>query len=127
MRSCQEIDFKVYLTEFLHFNDNSKYDIHDPTRDRLYKVRSLIEYLIGKFKAVYTPDKNLSLDKELLLWKGRPGFKQYIPNKRSRFRDHTFMMSTWKGGGGALKFVTCLMILLFLNNRSTVHFCRWWG
>ena len=31
------------ITEFLHFNDNSKYDIHDTTRDRLYKVRPLVE------------------------------------------------------------------------------------
>ena len=29
-----------------------------------------------------------------------------------------------------LKFATCLQILVFLNNRSIVHFCRWgvgWG
>ena len=64
------------LNEFLHFNDNSKYDIHDTTRDRLYKVKLLVEYLVGKFKAAYTPDKNLSIDEKLLLWKGRLGFKQ---------------------------------------------------
>ena len=39
------------------------------------------------------------------------------------------MRSTWKvdGRGGVLKFDTCLRILLFLNNRSVVHFCGWWG
>ena len=26
-----------------------------------------------------------------------------------------------------LKFATCLRILLFLNNRSVVHFCGWKG
>ena len=36
--------------------------------------------------------------------------------------DHTFMMSIQKGGWGVLKFATCLRILLFLNNRSIVHF-----
>ena len=30
-------------------------------------------------------------------------------------RDHTFMMFTRKSGGGVLKFVTCLQILLFLK------------
>ena len=33
-------------------------------------------------------------------------------------------------GNGILKLVTCLQILLFLNYRSVVHFCRWswwWG
>ena len=37
------------------------------------------------------------------------------------------MTSKQKGGGVVLKFVTCLWILLFLNNRSIVHFCEWWG
>ena len=80
------------ITEFLHFNNNSKYEIHDPTRDKLYKVRPLDEYLVGKFKAAYTPDQNLSIDEELLLWKSRLGFKQYIPTKRSRFRIKMFSL-----------------------------------
>ena len=36
------------------------------------------------------------------------------------------MTSTQKGGGEVLKFVTCLWILLFLSNRSIVHFCGGW-
>ena len=48
--------------------------------------------------------------------------------KKFEPRDHTFMTSTLKRGGeGILKFATCLWILLFLNNRSIVHFCGWWG
>ena len=85
------------LNEFLHFNDNSKYDIHDTTRDRLYKVKLLVEYLVGKFKAAYTPDKNLSIDEQLLLWKGRLGFKQYIPNKGSRFGLKIFSLCELSG------------------------------
>lgn len=27
----------------------------------------------------------------------------------------------------ALKFATCLRILLFLNNKSIFHFCEWTG
>ena len=85
------------ITEFLHVNDNSKYDIHDPG-DRLYKVRPLlVEYLVGKFKAAYTHDKNLSIDEELLLWKCSLGFKQYISNKRSRFDIKMFNMCEVSG------------------------------
>ena len=85
------------MTEFLHFNDNSKYDIHDPTRDRLYKVRPVVEYLFGKFKAVYTPYKNLLIDEKLLLWKGRLRFKQYIPKKISRFGKKMFSLCEVSG------------------------------
>ena len=72
------------------FNDNSKHDILDTTRDRLYKVKPLVEYLIGKFKGAYTPDKILSIDAELLLWKGRLGFKQYI----SQTKDQDFALKS---------------------------------
>ena len=40
-------------------------------------------------------------------------------------RDKTFMTPTQKGGEEVLKFVTCLWILLVLNNRSIVHFRKW--
>ena len=35
------------------------------------------------------------------------------------------MTSVRKGGGGVLKVVTRLRILLILNNRSIIHFCGW--
>ena len=37
------------------------------------------------------------------------------------------MTSAQKVSGGFLKFITCLRIVLVLNNRSIVHFCRWCG
>ena len=41
-------------------------------------------------------------------------------------KGNRFMTSTQKGDWGFLKFVTCLQIPFFLNNRSIVHFCGWW-
>ena len=63
------------ILEFLHFNDNSGYQPNDPQRDRLYKIRPVVEYLINKFKTVYKPEKHVSINEALLLWKGRLGFK----------------------------------------------------
>ena len=37
------------------------------------------------------------------------------------------MTTTQKVSGGFLKFVTFLQVLLFLNNRSIVHFWGWCG
>ena len=71
------------ILRFLHFADNSQYDPNDPDRDRLYKVRPLVDYLVSKFKSTYIPEKEISVDEELLLWKGRLVFKQYIPLKRA--------------------------------------------
>lgn len=73
------------ILQFLHFADNSRYHANDPKHDRLYKVRPVVEYLVSKFKSVYIPEEHISIDEELLLWKGRLVFKQDIPLKRARF------------------------------------------
>ena len=71
------------ILQFLHFADNSQFDPNDPDRDRLYKVRPLVNHIVSMFKSTYIPEKEISVDEELLLWKGRLVFKQYIPLKRA--------------------------------------------
>ena len=73
------------ILQFLHFADNSQFDPNDPDRDRLYKVRPVVDYLVNKFKTVYITEDHISIDEELLLWKGNLSFKQYIPMKGARF------------------------------------------
>ena len=68
-----------------YFNDNSNYDTNDPARKKLFKICPLMGYLVTKFQSICTLGKNISIDEEPLLWKGRLNFKQYVPNKRSRF------------------------------------------
>ena len=64
----------------------------DPSPDKLFKLRPLIDHLFEKFQEVYTPTRNISIDESLLLWKGRLSFKQYIPLKRARFGVKSFML-----------------------------------
>ena len=85
------------ILEFLHFNDNTFYNPNDPDRDRLYQIRSVIEYLVSKFKTVYTTEQHVAIDEELLLWKGRVGFKQYTPCKRARFCIKMFSLCEVSG------------------------------
>ena len=59
------------IMEFLHFDDNSNYNPNDPARDNIYKIRPVMEYLVHIFQTMYTPEKNLSIDEELLVFKGR--------------------------------------------------------
>ena len=82
------------ISEFFHFNDNNNYNPQDPNRDRHFKIRPV---LMDKFKTVYTPDKNTAINEELLLWKGRLGFKKYIPNKRARFGIKMFSICELSG------------------------------
>ena len=83
---------QMILQFIIHFADNSLYDPKDPNRDCLYKVHPIVEFLFNKFKSVYVPSKFISIDEELLLWKGRLIFKQYIPNKKARFGIKMFRL-----------------------------------
>ena len=71
--------------KFLHFVDKSDHNTNDPNRDKLYKVRDIVEFLVDQFKNVWIPTQQISIDKEPLLWKGRLSLKQYIPSKRLGF------------------------------------------
>ena len=85
------------ILEFLHFNDIMFYDAADPDQDHLSKVRPLIEHLVKRFKEAYIPSLEILIDKELMLWKGRLGFKQYIPNKRCQFGIKYFSLCERSG------------------------------
>ena len=75
------------ILKFFHCNDNNnpQYDANDENRDRLYKVRPLIDLLRARCKTVYTPGQNVSVDESLVLFKGHLKFKQFIKTKRACF------------------------------------------
>jgi len=76
----------LLLLKFCHVNDNHNAPKPDDiNRDRLYKVRPLLDELFEKFQTVYTPGPSVALDESLILWKGRLVFRQYLPLKRARF------------------------------------------
>ena len=56
----------------------------DPGRDKLFKVRDIVESLVDRFKTVCIPSENISIDEELSLYIGRLSLKQYISSKRAR-------------------------------------------
>ena len=59
------------ILQFLHFANNADYDAADPKWDRLHKIHTAVEYLVNNYQAVYNPDQNISIDEDLLLWKGK--------------------------------------------------------
>ena len=70
------------ILRFLHFGENSQFDLNDPDCDRLYKVRPLVDHFVSKFKSTYIPEKEISVEEELL---ERLVFKQHIPLMQARF------------------------------------------
>ncbi|KAJ8369425.1 hypothetical protein SKAU_G00094530 [Synaphobranchus kaupii] len=62
------------------------------TRDPLNKIRNVFNALTSAFKWSFIPYKDLCVDESLMLWKGRLGFRQYIPSKRHRFGIKFFVL-----------------------------------
>ena len=68
------------LLRFWSFSDNESIE-----KGRLSKVKLLLDHLNDTMREIYVPDKDLSLDVWMMLWRGRLIFRQYIKNKRHKY------------------------------------------
>ena len=94
----------LLLLRFLHFADNDALDARDPDRDRLGKIRPLINLIRDRCAAVYSPGKDLCVDESLVLFEGWVAFKQFTRTKRARFGIKLFELCT--SNGVLLDFMT---------------------
>nr|XP_023028663.1 piggyBac transposable element-derived protein 4-like [Leptinotarsa decemlineata] len=83
-------DRSFLILRSLHFARNPSEEETTP-EDRLYKIRPLLNYFHEKMKTIYYPNKNLSLDESMLLWRGRLVFRQYLKNKRHKYGIKLYM------------------------------------
>ena len=87
----------LLLLRFLHFADNSRYNPNDPDRDKLYKLREVVDMIKKSCVNAYSPGKNQSMDEGLVLFKRRLSFKQYISSKSARFGIKLYQLCTFNG------------------------------
>jgi hypothetical protein len=66
-----------------NFRDNSQ-----QTKDsgRLFKIFPVYEYFVQKFRSVYSPKQELSLDEAMIPWRGRLTFRTYNPGEKNEIR-----------------------------------------
>ena len=65
-----------------HFSDNRQ-----QTQDSgwLFKIWPIYEYFVQKFRSVYSPKQELSLDEAMIPWRGRLKFRTYNPGKTTKY------------------------------------------
>jgi hypothetical protein len=73
----------------LHFTDNESISNFEGP-EKLFKIFPVISHLNKKYQELYLPNQDISIDKSLMLWKGRLSFKQYMPLKASKFVIKTY-------------------------------------
>ncbi|KAF7685756.1 PiggyBac transposable element-derived protein 4 [Cucumispora dikerogammari] len=69
------------LLKFLHFSDSNV----APQDDKLYKLREICDIIRRRIQEVYIPEKEISIDESMVLWRGRLMFRQYIPGKKHKY------------------------------------------
>ncbi|CAL1272717.1 unnamed protein product [Larinioides sclopetarius] len=86
------------IMKFLHFENSDAYDENLHRNPKLRKISELHSMLVQRFKSVYVPKQDMSVDESLIAYKGRLGWKQYIPNKRARFGLKLFQLCESESG-----------------------------
>jgi len=52
-----------FIQRYLHFSDNNAAGINE---DRLYKICIILDIVVNNFRTNYVPDREISLDKDML-------------------------------------------------------------
>ena len=68
------------ILRFWHFVDNNT-----ARPGRLRKIVLIVEHLNNTINTICIPDKDLSIDESMMLWRGRLVFRQYTKNKRHKY------------------------------------------
>lgn len=61
------------------------------------KVTDFLEAMTENFRRVYVPEKELSLDETLILFRGRLYFRQYIKSKKARYGIKFYVLTNADG------------------------------
>lgn len=112
----------IQLLTFMHFSNNEEIT---PNSGRLYKVQPIVDYFTEKFKNIYSPEQNLSLDESMIPWRGGLKFRVYMANKINKYGVLTRMLCESKSGYiSNFKIYAEKGITLFETVSSLLSHCR---
>ncbi|KAF7267835.1 hypothetical protein GWI33_018962 [Rhynchophorus ferrugineus] len=98
----------LIILKALHFAQNPQ-EGEAASPDHLYKVRSIVNLFNTRMAEIYYPGRELTIDKSMVLWRGRLTFRQYIKNKRHKYGKNLYMLTT--PGGIVLNVMVCTGML----------------
>ena len=87
------------LTRCLHFaNNTNSLPRTDPSFDKLWKIRQVIEVIKQRCKKIYSPGKCVSVDESMIGTCGRLSFLQYLPKKPTKWGIKLWVCAESKTG-----------------------------
>ncbi|GBN81315.1 PiggyBac transposable element-derived protein 4 [Araneus ventricosus] len=110
------------IHRYLHFSDDTKFDAKTHECPKLQKLWPIIKHLNTRYRETITPERDVTIDESLMLYKGRLHWKQYIPLKRSRFGIKSFILCESKSGYVYQLIIYTGKDTLFDDNNQ--HLCK---
>ena len=87
------------VTQYLHVvNTDSAPKKGTPGYDPIAKVRPIVDKLQRNSQKCFRPGRELSVDEAMVAFKGRLGFKQYIPNKPTKWGIKVWVLADSRTG-----------------------------
>ena len=66
------------IWRYMHLQNNEE---PPPSPDRIWKLRKFLNSIVGNYQKAYAPDECVTVDESMVKFKGRLGFRQYLPSK----------------------------------------------
>lgn len=80
------------LMQYFHVNDCSNMVPRgSPGHDKLYPIRPILDGVLKTCLANYNPHRNSSVDETMVAFRGRLGFRQYMPAKPIKYGINVWM------------------------------------
>ncbi|KFM75542.1 PiggyBac transposable element-derived protein 4, partial [Stegodyphus mimosarum] len=73
------------IKKYLHFVSNEAYNPENHPNTKLYKIWPICEHLNKVYENTITPERDITRDEMLMLYKGHLSWHQYIPLKKVKF------------------------------------------
>ena len=75
-----------------HANDRTQHlPKEHPNHDKLHLIRPVLDEVLAKCLQRYNPHPNCSVDEAMIAFRGRLGFRQYLPNKPTKYGVKVWM------------------------------------
>ena len=86
------------ILSIMHYNDNNSIpDRNSPLFNRAYKIQPLINYFRQRFAAVVSKETFLSVDEQILPFKGKHSLKRYNHKKPKKWGYKTWALAGISG------------------------------
>lgn len=86
----------ICIFRYLHLQDNMDPAV-DKT-DKRWKIRQWMDLLLVRFQALYEVNSFVTVDESMVKYKGRLGFRQYLPMKPVKWGIKVWVMAESKTG-----------------------------